>query len=134
MIRSMMTFLCLFAAVIVFAFTPPHCKMLRNKNLIFKKVDVDSVTVEKLNTDRREVTLTIHGTFPTPAYTFDHFDIKVKKNSITITPWSLYDRKKIVIQMIVRFTEQCVVKGLDSGHYELKVVGRSKTLMQQVDN
>jgi len=110
-----------------------NCKTMNKRNQTLEKIQIDSVEINHKESTNKKVLLTIRGLLPNPAYTFDHFEIKKCKNAVTIIPWALYDREKIVIQMAVRFEEKCVVKGLSKGHYRFKVVGRSGTIVQSMD-
>ncbi|MFQ5824995.1 MAG: hypothetical protein ACE5JB_13150 [bacterium] len=91
---------------------------------MLQKIYVDTIDSKDVITKAEELEVTVKGNLPSPAYTFDHFDIKVKGNVIEITPLAKHDANKIVAQVLVPLQKVCRVKNLKPGTYEVKVNGR----------
>ncbi|MFQ6114138.1 MAG: hypothetical protein ACE5NG_08615 [bacterium] len=97
------------------------------KNML-RKIYVETVESKNLITEAEELEVTVRGNLPSPAYTFDHFDVQVKGNVIEITPLAKHDPNKIVAQVLVPFEEVCRVKNLKPGNYQVKVNSRVETV------
>ncbi len=90
-----------------------------------EKIYPVSITQPEPVLQGKELKLRIQGHLPSPAYKFREFRVAISRNLIEITPLASYDKKKTVVQMLVPFDEVCSIKGVDPGHYEVKVLGRS---------
>lgn len=92
------------------------------------KIYVETLDSKNLISKAEELEVTIRGNLPSPAYTFDHFDVQVKGNVVEITPLAKHDPNKIVAQVLVPFEEVCKVKNLKPGNYQVKVNSRVETV------
>ncbi len=97
------------------------------KNMLHK-IYVETVESENLISKTEELEVMVRGNLPSPAYTFDHFDVEVKGNVIEITPLAKHDPNKIVTQVLVPFEEVCKVKNLKPGTYQVLVNSRVETV------
>jgi hypothetical protein len=92
------------------------------------KVVVDSVKVSKVTALKGEAELVVYGVLPNPAYSIDHFEVKIKDDKVQIVPWATHDPQKVVIMMTVPFAEKCQVTGLQHNQvYHVLVEGSQKT-------
>ncbi|MFQ5769227.1 MAG: hypothetical protein ACE5HX_01725 [bacterium] len=96
-----------------------------------EKIYVESVDSRVVLSKLDELEVKIKGNLPSPAYTFDRFDVKVSKNVIEITPMAKHDPYKIVTQVLVPFEEVCKVRNLKPGNYEIKVMGRGDSVISK---
>lgn len=95
---------------------------------VLQKIYVAGAETKHVIKKTEVLEINVRGNLPTPAYTFDHFDIQVKGNVIEITPLAKYDSNKIVTQVLVPFEKVCKVRNLKPGTYEIKVNGRSEAI------
>lgn len=101
------------------------------KKNMSEKIYVESVDSRVVLSKLDELEVKIKGNLPSPAYTFDRFDVKVSKNVIEITPMAKHDPYKIVTQVLVPFEEVCKVRNLKPGNYEIKVMGRGDSVISK---
>lgn len=95
-----------------------------------QKIYVDEVPTSQIQSDAENLNVRITGNLPSPAYTFDRFDIKVKKKTIKITPLASYDASVLAAQMLVPFDKVCKVENLEPGTYEIVIVARSDRIVR----
>ena len=96
-----------------------------------QKIYIDAVEPQQLLGAADQLNVKVQGNLPNPSYTFDRFDVVVKKNLIEITPLAKHDTDKIVMQVLVPFEQVCEVKNLKPGKYEIKVIGRSESVVSK---
>lgn len=84
-------------------------------------IEVQTGTLEAGDTLR----VVVRGSLPSPAYTFEQFDVHVKEDTITVTPLARHDPDKLVTQVLVPFEEVCSVPDLKSGSYAVVAAGRT---------
>jgi hypothetical protein len=98
------------------------------KKSMLQKIYVETVDSKSLISKGEVLEVTVKGNLPSPAYTFDRFDVQVKGNVIEITPLAKLDPNKIVAQVLVPFEEVCKIQKLKAGTYEIKVNSRVETV------
>lgn len=106
---------------------PEEAKMASAKakgNL--QKIYVEEAEPQQMISSNEEIQVNVRGNLPSPAYTFDHFDIKVQGTVVQITPLAKYDSTKMAAQVLVPFDSVCTVKNLKPGDYQIVVDGRSR--------
>ncbi|MFQ5676926.1 MAG: hypothetical protein ACE5G1_13600 [bacterium] len=91
---------------------------------MLEKIYVDEIDSKGTVAGSEKLDLTIRGNLPSPAYTFERFDVKVDGKTIKVTPLARYDSSKLVAQMLVPFENICTVENLKAGTYEVRVYGR----------
>lgn len=101
------------------------------KNDKGSQVYVEDVTCGETITAGQELAVTVSGNLPSPAYSFEGFEVKVKKDVIEITPVANYDPGKMVAQVLVPFEEVCKVGNLKPGTYSLQVNSRTEPLIKK---
>ncbi|MDZ7289771.1 MAG: hypothetical protein ONB44_06915 [candidate division KSB1 bacterium] len=77
-------------------------------------------------------TFQVSGHLPNPAYKLDHLAVTVRGKIIEITPLAQHDPNKIVVQMLVPFTESVEVEVPAPGEYTVRVLGRSQSQETQI--
>ena len=95
-----------------------------------EKVYVDKVDSDQSISEAEKLQVHISGNLPSPAYTFERFDVKLKGKAIEITPLAKFDATKMVVQVLVPFQEVCSVKNLKPGTYSIQVRGRGDTVVK----
>lgn len=93
-----------------------------------QRIYVEEVAAKESIAKTEVLAVTVKGNLPSPAYTFEHFDIKVRGNVIEITPLAKHETNKLVAQVLVPFEQVCRVGNLKPGKYEIKVKGRTRTI------
>jgi len=78
---------------------------------------------------RRELRLLVKGSLPSPAYSFEKFNVKIEDNLVIITPIASYKPGNFVAQMLVPFQQVCVVPDLKAGRYKIQVLGRGEAMV-----
>ncbi|MFQ5641869.1 MAG: hypothetical protein ACE5IR_28165 [bacterium] len=96
---------------------------------MLQKIYLNKIDPADIVSEPKKFEVTITGNLPSPAYTFERFDVKVTGNVIEVTPLAKYDPDKMVAQMLVSFNSVCTVENLKPGTYEMKVYGRDKTVV-----
>ncbi len=95
-----------------------------------KKIYVDKVDSEPSISETEKLQVNVSGNLPSPAYTFERFDVKVKGKVVEIIPLAKFDADKMVIQVLVPFHEVCSVGNLKSGTYNIQVHGRGDLVIK----
>ncbi|MFQ5602900.1 MAG: hypothetical protein ACE5HS_06485 [bacterium] len=98
---------------------------------MLQKIYIDSVDSKAVVLKDEVLEVKIKGNLPSPAYTFERFDIEVRGKTIEISPLARHDANKMVIQVLVPFEEVCRVDNLKPGIYEIKVNGRGDTAVSK---
>ncbi len=93
-----------------------------------QKIYVGNVSSEGIVQEPGKLIMKISGNLPSPAYQFERFSVHVKGKVVEITPLATYDRTKMAAQVLVPFQEICKVENLRPGKYDIKILGRSKTV------
>lgn len=96
-----------------------------------QQIYVDDATCGQTISAGDDLEVTVSGNLPSPAYTFDRFDVKVKDGVIEITPVADYHPDKLVAQVLVPFEEVCRVENLKPGTYDLKINSRAGPLLKK---
>lgn len=97
---------------------------------MLEKIYVDEVDSKGAVARTEKLELTIKGNLPSPAYTFERFDVKVDGKTITVTPLAKHDSSKLVAQVLVPFDNVCTVENLKAGTYEVRVYGRGDKVVR----
>ncbi|MFQ5640535.1 MAG: hypothetical protein ACE5IR_21345 [bacterium] len=79
------------------------------------------------------VELTVKGNLPSPAYTFQRFEVDVQGKVIKITPLVDHDSSTMVAQVLVPFQQVCNVGKLKPGTYEIQIAGRRKSIQKSIE-
>jgi len=95
-----------------------------------EKIYVDKVDSEPSISETEKLQVNVSGNLPSPAYTFERFDVKVKGKVVEIIPLAKFDADKMVIQVLVPFHEVCSVGNLKSGTYNIQVYGRGDLVIK----
>jgi len=95
-----------------------------------KKIYVDKVDSEPSISETEKLQVNISGNLPSPAYTFERFDVKVKGKVVEIIPLAKFDADKMVVQVLVPFQEVCLVGNLKPGTYNIQVHGRGDLVIK----
>lgn len=95
------------------------------------QVYIENVACGETITAGQELAVTVSGSLPSPAYSFERFEVKVKKDVIEITPIANYSPDKLVAQVLVPFEEVCKVQNLKPGTYSLQVNSRTEPLIKK---
>ena len=95
-----------------------------------QKVYVDKVDSDQSISGAEKLQVNISGNLPSPAYTFERFDVKLKGKVIEIIPLAKFDAAKMVVQVLVPFQEVCTVENLKPGTYNIQVHGRGDTVVK----
>ncbi len=72
----------------------------------------------------------ISGNLPSPAYSFERFEVVVTGKTIFITPLASFDSNIMAAQMLVPFERVCKVPALKPGTYAVEVHGRGDTVVK----
>lgn len=96
-----------------------------------REIYVDSATCGDTIATGEKLEVTVSGKLPSPAYTFDRFDVQVKGDVIEITPLAIYDPDKLAAQVLVPFVAVCRVENLEPGTYDLKIKGRTDLIVKK---
>ncbi len=119
-----------FGLLVLMAGCGPHNSMPTPKRA--SHLYVEEVAVPEVATQEQAVQVAIQGNLPSPAYSFERFQVEVKDNLIEITPVVAYDSTKLAAQVLVPFEQVCEVGKLKPGEYQVRIVGKtglvSKTL------
>lgn len=95
-----------------------------------QKIYVDKVDSESSISEAEKLQVNVSGNLPSPAYTFERFDVKVKGQVVEIIPLAKFDADKLVAQVLVPFQEVCSVQNLKTGTYNIEVRGRGDTVVK----
>ncbi len=95
-----------------------------------EKIYVDKVDSDQSISEAKKLHVNVSGNLPSPAYTFERFDVKVKGKVVEIIPLAKFDADKMVIQVLVPFQEVCSVENLKAGTYNIQVHGRGDTVVK----
>ena len=95
-----------------------------------EKVYVEAAEPDPAASSGDKVVLKVTGNLPSPAYTFNRFDIRVKDDVIVITPLADYDSTKMAAQVLVPFEEVCTVENLQPGRYKVEIHGRGNAVVR----
>jgi len=95
-----------------------------------EKIYVDKVDFDQSISEAKKLHVNVSGNLPSPAYTFERFDVKVKGKVVEIIPLAKFDADKMVIQVLVPFQEVCSVENLKPGTYDIQVHGRGDTVVK----
>ncbi len=95
-----------------------------------EKIYVDKVDSDQSISGAEKLQVNISGNLPSPAYTFERFDVKLKGKAIEIIPLAKFDAAKMVVQVLVPFQEVCTVENLKPGTYNIQVHGRGDTVVK----
>ncbi len=96
-----------------------------------QKIYVDSFDSETVVSKSDQLEVKVRGNLPSPAYTFERFDVQVKGKVIEIAPLAKFDADKIAMQVLIPFEKTCLVKNLKPGTYEIKVIGRGESILSR---
>ena len=95
-----------------------------------EKIYIDKVDSDQSISETEKLQVKVSGNFPSPAYTFERFDVKVKGKVVEIIPLAKFDADKMVVQVLVPFQEVCLVENLKPGTYNIQVHGRGDTVVK----
>ena len=95
-----------------------------------EKIYVDKVDFGPSISEGEKLQVNVSGNLPSPAYTFERFDVKVKGKVVEIIPLAKFDADKMVVQVLVPFQEVCSVENLKAGTYNIQVHGRGDTVVK----
>ncbi|MCH8954075.1 hypothetical protein IIA28_01965 [candidate division KSB1 bacterium] len=95
-----------------------------------EKIYVDKVDSGPSISEAEKLQVSVSGNLPSPAYTFERFDVKVKGKVVEIIPLAKFDADKMVVQVLVPFQEVCSVENLKPGTYNIQVHGRGDTVVK----
>ena len=95
-----------------------------------KKIYIDKVDSEPSISETEKLQVNVSGNLPSPAYTFERFDVKVKGKVVEIIPLAKFDADKMVVQVLVPFQEVCSVGDLKPGTYNIQVHGRGDLVIK----
>ena len=95
-----------------------------------EKIYVDKVDSGPNISEAEKLQVNVSGNLPSPAYTFERFDVKVKGKVVEIIPLAKFDADKMVVQVLVPFQEVCSVENLKPGTYNIQVHGRGDTVVK----
>ncbi len=95
-----------------------------------EKIYVDKVDAGASISEAEKLQVNVSGNLPSPAYTFERFDVKVKGKVVEIIPLAKFDADKMVVQVLVPFQEVCSVENLKAGTYNIQVHGRGDTVVK----
>ena len=95
-----------------------------------EKIYIDKVDSDQSISETEKLQVKVSGNFPSPAYTFERFDVKVKGKVVEIIPLAKFDADKMVVQVLVPFQEVCSVENLKAGTYNIQVHGRGDTVVK----
>jgi hypothetical protein len=94
-----------------------------------QSIYVDESEIDRQGTaESRTLRILVKGSLPSPAYEFRKFDITVNKDTVIVTPLAKSDNKRMAAQVLIPFSEVCLVSGLDPGTYHVKVAGRGQSV------
>lgn len=99
-----------------------------SEKTMLQKIYVEEIDSTNVITKAKELEVIVRGNLPSPAYSFDGFDVQIRGTVIEITPLAKYDTDKIAAQVLVPFEEVCSIKNLKPGIYEVKVNGRARSV------
>lgn len=85
------------------------------------KVQIEDVNVTP---EINGVEVEVAGKLPSPAYSFEHFDVMTDGNVIVVTPLAKRDPDIIAAQQLIAFEQTLNVDSLQPGTYEIRVVGK----------
>jgi hypothetical protein len=111
------------------------CNLLESDDEPFR---YDSVPIRTISTPDTvqvdtDVPVVINGYLPTPAWNLDRVNIFYLPKKVVLRPVGRLDRRKEpVIQIIVPFSDTVQVRFEEPGRYDIEVVGKNKTLLEQV--
>jgi len=94
------------------------------------KIYIDKVDSEPSISEAEKLQVNVSGNLPSPAYTFERFDVKVKGKVIEIIPLAKFDADRMAAQVLVPFQEVCTVENLKPGTYSIQVHGRGDTVVK----
>jgi len=92
---------------------------------------IDDATCGETISSGERLEVTVKGNLPSPAYSFEGFDVKVKGDVIEISPLANYEPDKLVAQVLVPFEEVCRVENLKPGTYDLKINSRGGPILKK---
>jgi hypothetical protein len=95
-----------------------------------EKIYIDKVDSDQSISEAEKLQVKVSGNLPSPAYTFERFDVKVKGKVVEIIPLAKFDADKMVVQVLVPFQEVCLVENLKPGTYNIQVHGRGDTVVK----
>ncbi|MCH8872331.1 hypothetical protein IH824_06095 [candidate division KSB1 bacterium] len=95
-----------------------------------EKIYIDKVDSDQSISEAEKLQVRVSGNLPSPAYTFERFDVKVKGKVVEIIPLAKFDADKMVVQVLVPFQEVCSVENLKPGTYNIQVHGRGDTVVK----
>ncbi len=95
-----------------------------------EKIYIDKVDSDQSISEAEKLQVRVSGNLPSPAYTFERFDVKVKGKVVEIIPLAKFDADKMVVQVLVPFQEVCLVENLKPGTYNIQVHGRGDTVVK----
>jgi hypothetical protein len=91
----------------------------------------DSVEVENIS-EGQNLHVKVVGSWPSPAWKFDHEEVNVVKDKITVQILGRLDPSKKAQPVIVPFKHTVKIKNLKEGVYTVEVVGKNENLTAQV--
>ena len=95
-----------------------------------EKIYIDKVDSDQSISEAEKLQVRVSGNLPSPAYTFERFDVKVKGKVVEIIPLAKFDADKMVVQVLVPFQEVCLVENLKPGTYNIQVHGGGDTVVK----
>ncbi len=86
------------------------------------RIYVDEVRSVNTISVSDNLAIEVSGNLPSPAYTLNSFDIKVKGEYIEITPVTEFNSEVMAAQVLVPFQKTVNVQNLKPGKYKIKVI------------
>ena len=98
-----------------------------------QRVYIESIACDDRTPHSNNLRVTVTGNMPSPAYSFDRFEVSVQGNIIEIIPTAVFDQNVMAAQMLVPFEKVCEIKDLSAGMYHIRVIGRGDTVVERRD-
>ena len=121
--------------LLVVLFSILNCSTSKNGVPVKESNGLQKIYIDKVDSDQsissaEILQVNVSGNLPSPAYTFEQFDVKVNGQVVQITPLAKFNADKMVAQMLVPFKEVCSVENLKPGTYDIQVNGRGDLVVK----
>lgn len=90
-------------------------------------VYIDDVSAPASAAAGTDVTVTVSGNLPTPAWEITDVEVKKDAGHVTITIWGVLKDDRPGIQVLQPFSRAVPVEGLEPGNWTIEVVGHGGT-------
>lgn len=92
------------------------------KSKMSSRVYVDEVQSAQSINASENLTIEVSGNLPSPAHTLQGFAVKVKGESIEITPVTKFNSEVMAAQVLVPFQKTVTIENLKPGKYKIKII------------